>query len=81
MFVNPDCCCKNFLSHIRVKIPLIHAYESQNYDDGELLLLQSNEQCWGGTCLFQNLTYIWVLSVRKRSFHSPFVSSDGSPGL
>ena len=36
MFVNPDCCCKNFLSHIRVKIPLIHAYESQNYDDGEL---------------------------------------------
>ena len=58
MFVNPDCCCKNFLAHIRVKIPLIHAYESQNYDDGELVLVQSNEQCWGGTCLFGNLTYL-----------------------
>ena len=79
MFVNPDCCCKNFLSHIRVKIPLIHAYESQNYDDGKLQLVQSHDQCWGRNCLFASLTYLgfkceetknWLSPPPQCSFHS-----------
>ena len=36
LIVNPDCQCRIFITYIRAKIPLIHAYEMQNEDEGML---------------------------------------------